>query len=172
MTSETREITDASLRVAWDLGHGGTYSVYRIERTRDAYEVSVTIGRSFPGPGESRFRPSEVKESLRKESSAVAEFLGRLSLVYRVFELEDLPSPRVFLHPKFYRFQFNDSRGGSHGFEYSTEAGRHHSETYRRLVEDFEEFFESERVSRSFSESERASAECSERDERPWWKFW
>ena len=162
MTTETREITDAWLSVARDMGHGGTYSEYRIKRTRDAYEVSVTTGRSFPRPGESRFRLSELKESLRKEGQEVAEFLGRLSLEYRVFELEDLPCPHAFLHPTFYRFRFNDSRGGGHGFEYSIEAGTHHDDTYRRLVEDFEQFFESERVSRSFSEG----------DKRPWWKFW
>lgn len=154
MTTEPLEITDASLGVARDPGHGGAYSEYRIERTRDAYEVSVATHRSFPRPGESRFRPREIRESLPKESREVEQFLGRMSLEHRVFELDDLPCPTAFLHPTFYRFHFNDSRGGSHGFEYSIEAGRHHSDIYRRLVEDFEEFFESERVSRSFSEGD------------------
>ena len=172
MTTETREITAASLGVSNDPGHGGTYSAYSIKRTEDTYEVMIRVSRSFPSPGESRFRPSEMKVSLRKESREVAEFLGRLTLVYRVFELEGLACPSVFLHPTFYRFQFNDSRGGGHGFEYSVEVGRHHSDIYRRLVEDFEEFFESERVSRSFGENERVSQIASERDERPWWKFW
>ncbi len=162
MTIETREITDASLSVAWDLGHGGTYSVYRVKRTGDDYEVSVTTSRGLPRPGESRFRPSEATGYRRKESREVAEFLGRLSVDHRVFELKDLVCPDAFLHPTFYRFHFGDSRGSSYGFEYSVEAGRHHSDTYRRLVEEFKGFFESEEVSHDFPE----------RDKRAWWKFW
>ena len=162
MTTETREITDASLGVAHDLGHGGAYSEYRITRAGDGYEVSVVVGRRYPRPGESGFRPREVRELLRKEGREAAGFLERLALEHRVFELGDSPCPGVFLHPTFYRFNFTDSRGAGHGFEYSVEARRHHSDAHRRLVEDFEEFFESEGASRSFYEGV----------ERPWWRFW
>ena len=60
----------------------------------------------------------------------------------------------MFLHPKFYRFRFTDSEGVSHEFEYSIEGGRHHNDTYRELVEEFEQFFEAKRVARSFYERE------------------
>lgn len=171
MTTETREITEASLRVANDLGHGGSSSRYRLARAGDAYESSVTISRSFPAPGERRFRPRELSVSLDKAGREAAEFLARLAAEHRVFELADLPCPTVFLHPTFYHFHFVDARGESHDFEYSVEAGRHHGDAHRRLVEDFEQFFESERVSRSFYEGAGADETPPEEPARPWWRF-
>ena len=154
MAASTREITAASLSVSQEPGHGGTYSTYRIDRPRGEYEVSVTIGRRFPGPGERAFRPSTMTQPLHKDGREVADFLSGLALVYKVFELDGRACPTVFLHPTFYSFGFTDSEGIGHAFEYGVEAGRHHDDTYRRLVEEFEQFFEARRVARSLYEAE------------------
>jgi hypothetical protein len=152
MTTGTREITAASLRMSQDTGHGGADSHYRIDRPRGGYEVSVTISRQFPGPGERSFQPSTMTEVLHKDSREVADFLSGLAREYKVFELEGRACPTVFLHPTFYSFGFTDSAGINHGFEYSIKAGRHHDDTYRGLVEEFEQFFETRQVARSFYE--------------------
>jgi hypothetical protein len=94
-----------------------------------------------------------MTQPLDKDAREVADFLSRLSLVHKVFELEGRACPTVFLHPTFYRFDFTDSEGLSHAFDYSIEAGRHHDDAYRRLVDEFEQFFEAGRVSPSFNES-------------------
>ena len=154
MTTSTREITAASLSVSQDPGHGGAHYHYKIERWRGEYEVTVTISRRFPGPGESSFQPSTMTQPLHKDDREVADFLARLALEHKVFELEGRACPHAFLHPTFYSFGFTDTERVSHAFEYSIEAGRHHDDTYRRLVEDFERFFEARRVARSFYESE------------------
>ena len=154
MTTDTREINDASLGVSQDTGHGGAHSHYRVVRRQEGYEVSVSVSRRYPGPGERSFRPSTMTEALHKDGREVADFLGRLARVYKVFELEGRACPTVFLHPTFYSFGFTDSEGLSHAFEYSVEAGRHHDDTYRGLVEEFEQFFEARRIARSFYESE------------------
>src|SRR5215210_7408194 len=105
MTTGTREITAASLSVSQDVGHGGAYSHYRIARPRGSYEVSVTISRFHPGPGEKSFRPSTMTQPLHKDDREVADFLSRLALVYKVFELEGRACPTVvFLHPTSYSF--------------------------------------------------------------------
>ncbi|HEX8285938.1 MAG TPA: hypothetical protein VF588_21450 [Pyrinomonadaceae bacterium] len=95
-----------------------------------------------------------MTEVLHKDGREVADFLSRLALVYKVFELEGRACPTVFLHPTFYSFGFTDSEGVSHAFEYSIEAGRHHDDTYRGLVEEFEQFFEARRITRSILEGE------------------
>ena len=154
MTTSTREITAASLNVSHDTGHGGAYSRYRVDRRQEGYEVSVSVSRSYPAPGERSFRPSTVTQPLHKDDGEAADFLSRLALVYKVFELEGRACPTVFLHPTFYSFGFTDSEGFSHVFEYSIEAGRHHDDTYRGLVEEFEQFFEARRMARSFYEAE------------------
>lgn len=152
MNAGTREIIAASLSVSQDTGHGGACSQYRIDRPRGEYEVSVTISRRYPAPGERLFRPSTMTQVLRKDGREVADFLSRLALVYKVFELEGRACPHAFLHPTFYSFGFTDSEGLGHMFEYSVEAGRHHDDTYRGWVEEFEQFFEAGRVARSFYE--------------------
>lgn len=154
MTTSTREITAASLSVSQDTGHGGAYSNYRIVRRPEGYEVSVTISRFHPGPGEGSFRPSTMTQPLQKDGREAADFLSRLALVYKVLELGGCDCPTVSLHPTFYSFGFTDSEGGSHVFKYGIEAGRHHDDTYRGLVEEFEQFFEAKRIARSFYESE------------------
>jgi hypothetical protein len=154
MTTSTREINVASLSVSQDPGHGGAHYRYRIDRRQGGYEVSVNISRLYPGPGESAFRPGRITQPLDKDDREAADFLSRLALVYKVFELEGRACPTVFLHPTFYSFDFTDSEGSSHVFEYSIEAGRHHDDTYRRLVEEFEQFFEARRVACSFYEGE------------------
>jgi hypothetical protein len=154
MTTSTREITAASLSVSQDTGHGGAHSHYRIDCRQEGYEVSVTISRFHPAPGERSFQPSRMTQPLHKDGREVADFLSRLAFVYKVFELEGRDCPTVFLHPTFYSFRFTDSEGSSHVFKYSIEAGRHHDDTYRGLVEEFEQFFEARRVARSFYESE------------------
>lgn len=167
MTTSTREITAASLSVSQDIDHGGEYSTYRINRRREGYEVSVSISRRYPGPGERSFQPSTMTQPLHKDGREAADFLSRLTLVYEVFELEGRACPTVFLHPTIYSFGFTDSAGLSHGFEYSIEAGRHHDDTYRGLVEDFEQFFEVRRISRSDYETANRRPEPREPPEPP-----
>ena len=105
---------------------------------------------------------------LHKDDWEVADFLSRLALVYKVFELEGLACTTVFLHPTIYSFGFTGSEGLSHGFEYSIEAGRHHDDTYRGLVEEFEQFFEVRRIARSLYEAEiRREAESRPRRVAP-----
>jgi hypothetical protein len=172
MTTGTREIIAASLSVSQDPGHGGAYSTYRIDSTRGGYEVSVTISRFHPGPGERSFRPSTMTQVLHKDGREAADFLSGLALVYKVFELEGRACPTVFLHPTIYSFGFRDFEGVSHAFEYSVEAGRHHDDTYRGLVEEFEQFFESRRVARSLYEAEVKPPEPPGRRGRLRRKFW
>ena len=114
----------------------------------------MTTSRYHPAPGERSFQRGTTKEVLHKDGREVADFLSRLALVHKVFELEgrDLPSP--FLHPYVYGFGFRDSEGVSHVFKYSVEAGRHRDDTYRALVEEFEQFFEVRRIERSRYEAE------------------
>jgi hypothetical protein len=154
MTASTREIIAASLSISHDTGHGGAYYHYRVDRRPEGYEVSVSISRCYPAPGERSFQPSTMTQPLHKDDREVADFLSRLALVHKVYELEGRACPTVFLHPTFYSFGFTDSEGSSHGFEYSIEAGRHHDDACRGLVEEFEQFFEARRVARSFYESE------------------
>ena len=172
MNTGAREITAASLSVSQDTGHGGAYSHYRIARPRGGYEVSVTISRQFPGPGERSFQPSTMSQVLHKDGREVADFLSRLAREHKVFELEGRACPHVFLHPTFYSFGFTDSEGISHVFEYSIEAGRHHDDTYRGLVEEFEQFFEARRVARSLYEGASRPPEPPGRRGRLRRKFW
>jgi hypothetical protein len=167
MTTSTREITAASLSVSQDIDHGGAYYHYRIVRRQEGYETSVTISRRYPGPGERSFRPSTTTQPLHKDGREAADFLSRLALVHKVFELEGRDCPTVFLHPTIYSFGFTDSEGISHVFEYSIEAGRHHDDTYRGLVEEFEQFFEVRRISRSDYESANRRPEPREPPEPP-----
>ena len=155
MTTSAREITAASLSVSQDTGHGGAHSHYRIDCRQEGYEVSVTISRFHPGPGERSFQPSTRTQPLHKDGREAADFLARLAREYKVFELEGRACPTVvFLHPTTYSFGFTDSEGSRHGFVYSIEASRHHDDTYRGLVEEFEQFFEARRIARSFYEIE------------------
>jgi hypothetical protein len=172
MTTSIRELTAASLSVSHDTGHGGAYSNYRIDRGREGYAVSVTISRRYPAPGERSFQPSTMTEVLHKDGREAADFLSRLALVYKVFELEGRACPTVFLHPTFYSFGFKDSEGSSHVFEYSIEAGRHHDDTYRGLVEEFEQFFEARRIARSLYEGEIKRPEPLGRRGQLRRKFW
>jgi hypothetical protein len=152
MTTSTRAITAASLSVSQDTGHGGAYSHYKVERRQEGYEASVSISTRYPAPGERSFLPSTMTEVLHKDGREVADFLSRLALVYKVYELEGRAWPHAFLHPTFYSFGFTDSEGAGHAFEYSIEAGRHHDDTYGGLVAEFEQFFEARRIARAFYE--------------------
>ena len=172
MTTSTRELTAASLSVSQDTGHGGAYSDYRVDRRQEGYEVSVSISRRYPAPGERSFRPGRMTQVLHKDGREVTDFLSRLALVYKVFELEGRACPTVFLHPTFYSFGFNDSEGLSHVFEYSIEAGRRHDDTYRALVEEFEQFFDAGRIARSIYEAEIGRPEPTGRRGRLRRKFW
>jgi hypothetical protein len=78
----------------------------------------VTLSRFHPGPGERSFQPSTITQPPHKDGREVADFLSRLALVYKVFELEGRDCPHAFLHPTFYSFGFTDSEGNSHVFEY------------------------------------------------------
>ena len=172
MTTGTREITAASLSVSQDAGHGGAYSHYRVDRRQEDYEVSVSISRRYPGPGERSFQPSTMTQPLHKDGREAADFLSRLALVYKVYELEGRACPHAFLHPTFYSFGFTDSEGVGHVFEYGVEAGRHHDDTYRGLVEEFEQFFEAGRIARSFYEGAGGPPEPPGRRGRLRRKFW
>ena len=154
MTTSTREIIDASMNMSQDTAHGGAYSSYRVWRPRGEYEVSVTVRRFHPAPGERSFQPGSTTQVLHKDGREVADFLSRLALVHKVFELEGRDLPFAFLHPSFYGFGFTDSEGVSHVFQYGVEAGRHHDDTYRALVEEFERFFEVRRIARNLYEAE------------------
>jgi hypothetical protein len=57
-------------------------------------------------------------------------------------------------------------------FEYSIEAGRHHDDTYRGLVGEFEQFFEARRVALSFYEAANKLPEPPGRGKRLRRKFW
>jgi hypothetical protein len=111
MTTSTREIIDASMNVSQDTSHGGAYSSYRVWRPWGEYEVSVTVRRFHPAPGERSFQPSTTTQVLHKDGREVADFLSRLALVHKVFELEGRDLPFAFLHPYFYGFgQLRDLR--------------------------------------------------------------
>lgn len=114
--------------------------------------MTASISRLTPAPGEGSFLPGMMTQPLPKDGPEVDDFLSRLALVYKVFELEGRACPHALLHPTFYSFCFTDSEGNSHKFDYSIEAGRHHDDTYRELVEEFERFFEVRRVARSLYE--------------------
>ena len=115
-------------------------------------ELRISVPAKWPAV-ERPFQPSTTTRPLHKDGREAADFLSRLALVYKVFELEGRPGPLVLLHPTSYSFGFTDSEGNSHGFEYGIEASRHHDDTYRGLVEEFEQFFEVRRISRSDLES-------------------
>lgn len=134
--------------------------------------MSVSISRSFPGPGERSFLPSTMTQSLHKDDREAADFLAGLAHEHKVFELEGRAWPHAFLHPTFYSFGFTDSEGASHAFEYSIEAGRHHDDTYRGLVEEFERFFEARRVAQNFYEASSKPPEPPGRRGRLRRKFW
>jgi hypothetical protein len=172
MTTSTREIIVASLSVSHDAQHGGAHYHYKIDRRRGGYEVSVNISRHYPAPGERSFQPSTMTQVLHKDDREVADFLDRVALEFKVFELEGRSCPHVFLHPTFYSFCFTDSEGISRVFDYSIEAARHHDDTYRRLVEKFEQFFEARRVARSFHEGEISLPEPPGRRGRLRRKLW
>jgi hypothetical protein len=172
MTTGIREIIDASMNVSQDTAHGGTYSSYRVWRLRGEYEVSVTASRFHPAPGERSFQSGTTTQFLHKDGREVADFLSRLALVHKVFELGGRDLPFAFLHPTFYGFGFTDSEGVSHVFQYGVEAMRHHNDTYRALVVEFEQFFEAKRVARSLFEAEIRRPEPPGRRGRLRRKFW
>lgn len=155
MSESARRITNALLRVASDIGHGGSIAEYRIDSHGDVYTATLKISRPHPAPGESRFRPSEMTEVLAKDNQQAAEFLRKLSAEFNVYELADLKSPYPFLHPTFYSFSFRDSSGGGHSFDYQIECSNHLDGKYRELVQEFDNFFESRRVFDKFYESGR-----------------
>ena len=158
MSESSRHITDVLLRVSADPGHGGPYSEYKIDSGAGGYTVTLRISRLVPRPtppGSPRPpaasvsrqpEPSHLTEVLVKERRQVEEFMDRLSTEFNVYELTDLSPAHPFLHPTFYSFSFRDSAGRSHGFEYHIECSNHLDEKYRRLVEEFQNFFESARV--------------------------
>jgi hypothetical protein len=95
------------------------------------WEVSVTTSRFHPAPGERSFQTGSTTQVLHKDDLEVADFLSRLALVHKVFELGGRDHPFPFLHPYSYGFGFKDSEGVSHIFKYRVEAGRHQDDTYR-----------------------------------------
>ena len=188
MSELAHSITYAQLRVAADLGHGGPSSEYKIVLDGDSHTVSLTISKPFPGPGEGAlppppppsptpqprpasgapvYQPSYMTEVLVKDKQQVEEFLNKLITQFNVYELSDLAPPYPFLHPTFYSFSFRDSAGRSHSFDYRIECLTHLDERYRKLVEEFESFFESRRVFDKFYASQRDRTRAS----KPWWKL-
>ena len=154
MSDVSPQITEALMRAAVDIGHGGPFSEYRINSEQGVYAVTLRISGTPRAPGVSQ---SQLMEVLTKDARQVEEFLRRLSADLNVFGLGDLKSPYPFLHPTFYTFAFQDSAGGGHGFEYQIECANHLDERYARLVREFECFFESARVFAKFFESQRQS---------------
>ncbi len=150
MSDVSPQITDALMRAAVDIGHGGPFSEYRINSEQGVYAVTLRISGTPRAPGASQ---SQLTEVLSKDARQVEEFLRRLSAEFDVYGLNDLKSPYPFLHPTFYTFAFRDSAGGGHGFEYQIECANHLDERYKRLVEEFERFFETRRAFAKFYES-------------------
>lgn len=174
MSESPHRITNVLLRVAADLGHGGHVSEYRIDSVEDGYRVTLWIAGAFTGPDmrppplppspstrplplppESESAPPHMTEVLAKERQQVEEFLRKLSAEFNVYELGDLKPRHPFLHPTFYSFSFLDSAGRSHSFEYQIECSSHLDEKYKRLLEEFDGFFEGGRVFNKFFESRR-----------------
>lgn len=172
----TLKITHVLMRVATDIGHGGPISEYRIEPDEDGYAVTLRISKPFggtvagrtpqpqppsrsprepPASGGAQLGPQHVTEVLPKGRGQVEEFLRKLAAEFDVYGLSDLRPQHPFLHPTFYSFSFRDSDGGSHGFEYQIECSNHPDERYKRLVREFDSFFESGRVFDKFFESVR-----------------
>src|ERR1044072_3060964 len=167
MTTGNREIIDASMSVSEDTSHGGAYSSYRVWRPRGGWDVAVNASRYPPAPGERSFQRGSTTQVLHKDDREVADFLSRLALVHKVFELEGRDRPFPFLHPYSYGFGFKDSEGVSHIFKYRVEAGIHRDDTYRGLVEEFEQFFEVRRIERSLYEAELKRVAEARRPEPP-----
>lgn len=174
MSELLHRITNVLLRVAVDLGHGGHLSEYRIDAGKDGYGVTLRISRPSSRPGaphplppqppsstprevlkESHSNPAQLIETLGKDLRQVEEFLGKLSTEFSVYELIDLKSPYPFLHPTFYSFSFLNSAGECHSFKYQIECSNHLDERYKRLIQEFDRFFESGRVFDKFFESQR-----------------
>ena len=176
MSEVLHHLTNVLLRVSADPGHGGPFSEYTLDSDNDSYTVTLRISKLFPGPGElplapplppspsprplpasgkHYFKPSSMTEVLVKDRQQVEEFLRKLSTEFNVYELADLKSPYPFLHPTFYSFSFRDSAGKSHSFEYQIECATHLDEQYKRLIQEFDSFFESKRVFGAFFESRR-----------------
>jgi hypothetical protein len=164
MCDLSRQIRNVLLRVAVDLGHGGPLSEYRIDADKDGYAVTLRISGPVSGsgahplppqppsqtprplPNENRSTPAQLTETLAKDRRQVEEFLEKLSTEFKVYEMTDLKPPYPFLHPTFYSFSFLDDDGETHGFVYQIECSNHLDEKYRRLVQEFERFFESSGV--------------------------
>lgn len=176
MSERVQQITTVRLRVVADPGHNGPLSEYRIDPDQNGYKVTLRISRMTPGldrspvpspiapPGWPRpqpvaegnqWRTSSITETLAKDQQQVEIFLAKLASEFHVYELADLSWSYPFLHPIFYTFSFQDSAGQSHRFEYRIEGSHHLDQRYRRLIAEFNSFFESERVFNTFFESQR-----------------
>lgn len=172
MNESPHQITNVLLRVSADPGHGGPFSEFKIDIDKDGYAVTLRISKTSPGPSHNplpqppapsprwlttsrghHFKPSHITEVLVKDRQQVEEFLRKLSTEFNVYELGGLKSPYPFLHPTFYSFNFRDSAGKSHSFEYQIECFNHLDEKYQGLVKEFDSFFESERVFSKYFES-------------------
>jgi hypothetical protein len=156
------------LQVAADPGHGGHFSEYRIDTNKNACVVMLTVSKPFTESGlkpaplkppsqivstiaeRDDFKPSRLTEILVKNDQEVEAFLTKLSAEFQVCELADLKSPYPFLHPTFYSFNFIDRDGVHHSFEYQIECSNHLDKRYERMIQEFNFFFESERVFNKF----------------------
>jgi hypothetical protein len=174
MTKLPHQISSVLLWVATDLGHGGHLSEYKIDSNKEGHTVTLSISGSSTNSGgspvptpqppsylthqafeESYAEPLRSTEVITKNNKQVGEFLRRLSAEFKVYELPDLKSQYPYLHPTFYPFSLRDSEGRCHSFEYQIECSNHLNEKYERLIREFENFFESERVFNIFFESRR-----------------
>lgn len=166
MSEVSQRITDVLLLVSTDPGHGGPFSEYKIDSADDRYTVTLTIFRLFPtlgSPGlpappafgKPQLERSQLTEVLEKEDWQVKEFLNKLSTDFNVYKLVDLKPQYPFLHPTFYSFRFRDSEDKQHCFKYHIECSNHLDETYERLIQEFDSFFESRRIFNTFFERQR-----------------
>lgn len=173
MSELAHSITHVQLKVSVDPGHGGPSLTYKIDAAGAGYDVTLMISKLPRNPGEMLpppppptaaprpspapvapvFRPWYMTEALLKDKQQVEEFLRKLATEYNVYELANLKLP-YFLHPTIYSFSFRNAAGQTHSFEYRIECSTHLDEKYRRLVEEFESFFESRRVCAKFYESQ------------------
>lgn len=161
-------ITNASLRIDIDPGHGGFSYDYQVD-VGDDPKVTATISRFSPVVGDRAFEPSRMTEVLAKGKEQVDAFLDKLVSEFGVLEWSDLKPSHACLHPRFHTFRFRDSAGKGHTFQYQIESSNHLDPRYKALIDEFEQFFEGRRLADAFLERSRRTASP---QASSWWKFW
>jgi hypothetical protein len=164
-----RMITRVELHASVDPGHGGVDCSYRIERNGEAFRVHASVFQAWPPPAPGEPGLWRHAEDLVKDRAGIEAFLDRLVAQHEVFDLRDLETEQVMLHPSFFRFRVEDATGRSNEFRYRIECGKHLDSPHAALVRDFETFFDKQRLFECFRANARPAAPA---PPRAWWKFW